>query len=182
MADQSAFDVFQSAKNLLYLGDYQKCLEEISNLDINEEDLSQVIKKNFYMFLSLLESQKDEEINNMLGQLKNRSERQIKIYFNLFLFFVVYVYKDKFDEKKFENFYNELKEIKRYDPMIFPAIYVISLMCLERKEYPKFLNLIEKFECDIEILSLKFHLMLLMNKEEEMEKIINSMELKDSEN
>ena len=46
--EQSAFDVFQTVKNYLYLGDYTKCCEEISNMDINEEDLSQVIKKNFY--------------------------------------------------------------------------------------------------------------------------------------
>ena len=54
-------------------------------------------------------------------------------------------------------------------------------MCLERKEFQNFLTLIEKFEGDIEILSLKFHLMLLMNKEAEMEKIINSMELKEND-
>jgi hypothetical protein len=179
--EQGAFDVFQSVKNYLYLGDYSKCLEELSTMDINEDDMSQIIKKNFYNFISLLESQKDEEINTLLGELKTKTEKQIKIYFNLFLFFVIYVYKDKFDEKKYENFYNELKDIKRYDPKIFPAIYVISLMCLDRKQFKDFLNLIEKFEGDIEILSLKFHLMFIMNKENEMEKIINSMNLKDSE-
>ena len=179
--EQSAFDVFQTVKNYLYLGDYAKCCEEISNMDINEEDLSQVIKKNFYNFIALIEGQKDEEINALLGELKAKNEKQIKIYFNLFLFFVVYIYKDKFDQKKFDNFYKELKEVKRYDPLIFPAIYVIALMCLERKEFQNFLTLIEKFEGDIEILSLKFHLMLLMNKEAEMEKIINSMELKEND-
>jgi hypothetical protein len=179
--DQNAFDVFQNVKNYLYLGDYQKCIEEINTMDINEDDMSQIIKKNFYYFISLLESQKDEEINTLLSDLKTKNNKNIKIYFNLFLFFVVYVYKNKFDQKKYDNFYNELKEIKRYDPLIFPAIYVISLMSLDRQDYTQFLNLIEKFEGDIEILSLKFYLMLLMNKENEMDKIINSMNLKDSE-
>ena len=87
--DQGVFDVFQSVKNYLYLGDYSKCLEELSTMDINEEDMSQVIKKNFYNFISLLESQKDEEINTLLGELKTKTEKQIKIYFNLFLFFVI---------------------------------------------------------------------------------------------
>ena len=179
--DQNAFDIFQAVKNYLYLGDYNKCLEEISIMDINEDDMSQRVKKNFYTFISYLESQKDEEINKLLAELKTHSEKQIKIYFNLFLFFVVYVYKDKFDEKKYQNFYNELKEIKRYDPIIFPAIYVIGLMAIDRKEYKDFLTVIDKFTGDIEILGLKFHLMFMLNKEKEMEKIINSMNLKDSD-
>ena len=179
--EQSAFDIFQAVKNYLYAGDYNKCIEEISIMDINEDDMSQRVKKNFYTFISYLESQKDEEINKLLGELKTHSEKQIKIYFNLFLFFVVYVYKEKFDEKKYMNFFNELKEIKRYDPLIFPAIYVIGLMSINRKQYKDFLTIIDKFSGDIEILGLKFHLMLMMNKEKEMEKIINNMNLKDSE-
>ena len=179
--DQSAFDIFFSVKNFLYLGDYTKCLEELSIMDINEDDISQRVKKNFYTFISFLESQKDEEINKLLGELKSQSEKQIKIYFNLFLFFVVYVYKDKFDEKKYENFFNELKEIKRYDPMIFPAIYIIGMLAIDRKQYKDFLTIIEKFSGDIEILGLKFHLMFMLNKEQEIEKIVNSMNLKDSD-
>ena len=50
--EQGAFDVFQSVKNYLYLGDYSKCLEELSTMDINEDDMSQIIKKNFYNFIS----------------------------------------------------------------------------------------------------------------------------------
>lgn len=181
MADQAAFDIFQSVKNFLYLGDYNKCLDEVSNLDINYEDLSQEIFKNFYTFLSLIESQKYQEIDNLLSQLKNSSEKQKKICHHLFLFLVMYVYKGKFESKRFENYYKELNESKIYDPTIFPAIYVLSLICIKRKEYAKFLPFIEKFECEIEILSLKFHLMMMLNKEEEMQKIINSMELKDSD-
>ena len=179
--DQSAFDIFFSVKNFLYLGDYNKCLDEISIMDINEDDMSQRVKKNFYTFISYLESQKDEEINKLLGELKTQSEKQIKIYFNLFLFFVVYAYKEKFDEKKYTNFFNELKEIKKYDPMIFPAIYIIGLLAIDRKEYKDFLTVIDKFTGDIEILGLKFHLMFMLNKEKEMEKIVNSMNLKDSD-
>jgi hypothetical protein len=94
--DQTAFDVFFSVKNFLYLGDYGKCLEEISIMDINEDDLSQRLKKSFYTFISYLESKKDEEINNLLKELKSQSqsEAQLKTYFNLFLFVVFYVYKE----------------------------------------------------------------------------------------
>ena len=179
--DQKAFDVFFSVKNFLYLGDYNKCLEEISIMDINEDDMSQRVNKNFYTFMSYLESQKDEEINKLLGELKTQSEKQIKIYFNLFLFFVVYVYKDKFDDKKYTNFFNELKDIKKYDPLIFPAIYIIGMLAIDRKQYKDFLTVIDKFTGNIEILGLKFHLMFMLNKEQEMEKIVNNMNLKDSD-
>ena len=179
--EQNAFDVFFSVKNYLYLGDYNKCLEEISIMDINEDDMSQRVNKNFYTFISYLESQKDEEINKLLGELKSQSEKQIKIYFNLFLFFVVYVYKDKFDDKKYMNFFNELKDIKKYDPLIFPAIYIIGMLAIDRKQYKDFLTVIDKFTGNIEILGLKFHLMFMLNKEEEMEKIVNNMNLKDSD-
>ena len=179
--DQSAFDIFFTIKNYLYLGDYNKCLEEIANMDINEDDMSQKIKKNFYTFISYLESQKDEEINKLLGELKSHNEKHIKIYFNLFLFFIFYVYKDKFDEKKYTNFFNELKEVKRYDPLIFPAIYIIGMLAINRQQYKDFLTIIDKFTGDLEILGLKFHLMFMLNKEQEMEKIVNSMNLKDSD-
>ena len=179
--DQSAFDIFFTIKNYLYLGDYNKCLEEIANMDINEDGMSQKIKKNFYTFISYLESQKDEEINKLLGELKSHNEKHIKIYFNLFLFFVFYVYKDKFDEKKYTNFFNELKEVKRYDPLIFPAIYIIGMLAINRQQYKDFLTIIDKFTGDLEILGLKFHLMFMLNKEQEMEKIVNSMNLKDAD-
>ena len=179
--EQSAFDVFFSVKNYLYLGDYSKCLEELSTMDINEDDMSQRVKKNFYTFISFLEGQKDEEINKLLAELKTHNEKQIKIYFNLFLFFVIYVYKEKFEEKKYTNFFNELKEVKRYDPIIFPAIYIIGMLAIDRKQYKDFLTVIDKFTSDIEILGLKFHLMFMLNKEQEMEKIINSMNLKDAD-
>jgi tetratricopeptide (TPR) repeat protein len=152
-------------------------------MDINEDDLSQRLKKSFYTFISYLESKKDEEINNLLKELKSQSqsEAQLKTYFNLFLFVVFYVYKEQFDENKFSNFVNDLKGIKRFDPKIFPAIYIIGLLAIDRKQYKDFLAVIDKFTGDIEILGLKFHLMFMLNKEQEMEKIINSMNLKDSD-
>ena len=49
---ESVFDVFQSVKTLLYLGNYHHACEEANNTDINEEDLSQIVKKYFYIFIS----------------------------------------------------------------------------------------------------------------------------------
>ena len=180
--EQNAFDVFFAVKNYLYLGDYNKCLEEISTMDINEDDMSQRVKKNFYTFISYLESKKIEEINKLLGELKSNNEKQLKKYFNIFLFFFIYVCKAQFDEKKYANFVKELKDVKRYDPLIFPAIYIIGMLAMEENQYKDFLTIIDKFTTgDIEILGLKFHLMFMLNKEQEMEKIINNMNLKDSD-
>ena len=177
--ESSAFDVFQGVKNYLYLGDYSKCIEELSTMDIDEDDLAQKIKRYFYKFIVLLETQKDEEINSLLSELKQTKEKQLKIYFNLFLFYVAYMYKGKFDEKKYENFFNELKDIKKFDSLIFPAVYILGLLTIQRENYQDFLTLIDKFSNDLEILGLKFSLMLVLNKRKEMDKIINIMNVKD---
>ena len=55
------------------------------------------------------------------------------------------------------------------------------MLAIDRKQYKDFLTVIDKFTSDIEILGLKFHLMFMLNKEQEMEKIINSMNLKDAD-
>jgi hypothetical protein len=177
--DSSVFDIFQSVKTLLYIGNYQNACDEANNTDINEEDLSQIVKRYFYIFISCFEDQKDEELNKFMQTLKNINDKQIKIYYNLFLFFVIYKYKNQFNEAKFNSLYNDLKDVKRFDPVLFPAIYIISLMLLDRGEYQNFLQLIDKFEQDIEILSLKFYLFFHLNKVDEMEKIINTMTIKE---
>ena len=133
--DQTAFDVFFSVKNFLYLGDYGKCLEEISIMDINEDDLSQRLKKSFYTFISYLEGRKYEEINKLLGEIKSQSqsETQLKTYFNLFLFFVVYAYKEQFDENKYSNFINDLKEIKRLATPNNCKFILLIILCDKNK-------------------------------------------------
>ena len=65
--------------------------------------------------------------------------------------------------------------------MIFPTIYIIGMLAFDIKTYKDFLTIIDKFSGDIEILDLKFHLMFMLNKEQEIEKIVNSMNLKDSD-
>lgn len=177
--DSNVFDVFQSIKTLLYLGNYQTSSEEASDLDINEEDVSQIVKKYFYYFINCVEDQKTEDLNNFLASLKDMKDDQIKIYYNLFLFFTIYIYKNQFNEQRFSKLFNDLKNVKKYDPVIFPAIYIISLMLLERNENENFFQLIEKFEQDMEILLLKFYLFFKLNKVEEMQKTLNMMNMKE---
>jgi tetratricopeptide (TPR) repeat protein len=52
-------------------------------------------------------------------------------------------------------------------------------MLLDRLENENFLNLVEKFEGEAEILLLKFYLFFNLNKLEEMEKLINTMNIKE---
>jgi tetratricopeptide (TPR) repeat protein len=176
---ESAFDVFQSVKTLLYLGNYQSATEEANSTDINEDDLSQVVKKYFYIFISCIEDQKTEELNTFMQTLKNVNNPQIKIYYNLFLFFILFTFKGQFNEQKFNNIYKDLKDVKKFDPILFPAVYIISLMLLHRKEYENFLGLIDKFEQDLEILSLKFYMLFHLNKLDEMEKLVNTLNIKE---
>jgi hypothetical protein len=177
----SVFDVFQSVKTLLYLGNNQAATEEANNTDINDDDLSQVVKKYFYIFISLVEEQKMEELNTFMQNLKSVNNPQLKVYYNLFLFFVLYTFKGQFNEQKFTILYKDLKEVKKFDPVLFPAVYIISLMLLDRQDYENFFQLIEKFESDLEILSLKFYLFFHLNKLDEMEKLINTMNIRDPE-
>jgi hypothetical protein len=179
MEGQSVFDVFQSVKNLLYLGNYSAACDEANETNINDEDVSQVVKRYFYIFISCIEEQKTDELNTFLGMLKESKSDQIKIYYNLFLFYSIYIYKKQFNEQKFNKLYTDLKSVKRCDPVLIPAVYILSLMCLDRGENENFLGLIEKFEQDIEILMLKFYMFFNLGKVDEMEKVINILTLKE---
>lgn len=179
--DSNVFDIFHNVKSLFYLGNYQSSLDESNNVEINEEDLSQVVRKYFYIFMNCIEDIKTEELNEFLANLKDTKDDQLKIYYNLFLFFTVYIYKNNFNEQRFSKLYTDLKNLKKFDPVIFPAIYIISLMLLDRGEYDNFLQLIEKYENDLEILLLKFYMFLNLNKVDEMQKLVNIMTIKDSD-
>ena len=109
-------------------------MDEANNVEINEEDLSQIVRKYFYIFINCVEDLKTDELNEFLANLKEAKDEQLKIYYNLFLFFTVYVYKNNFNEQRFNKLYTDLKNLKKFDPVIFPAIYIISLMLLDRGE------------------------------------------------
>jgi tetratricopeptide (TPR) repeat protein len=175
--ESGGFDVFQAVKTLLYLGNYQGCADEANSTDINEEDMSQVVKRLFYQFITCVEDQKGDELNIFLQNLKEVKEDQIKIYYTIFLLYTIYVLRGEFKEERFNKLLNDLKNVNRYDPVIFPAVYIIALMLLDRGDNENFLQLIEKFEKDLEILMLKFYLFFNLNKTDEMEKILNIMGL-----
>jgi hypothetical protein len=175
----TVFDVFQSVKSLLYLGNYSAASEESSSTDINEEDISQVVRTYFYIFISCIEDEKKEELNNLLFSLKDAENEQLKIYYNIFIMYTFYIYKNQFNDQRFNKLYNDLKSVKTYDPILFPAIYIISLILLDKNENELFLSLIEKYEQDIEILGLKFYYLFKMNKVEDMRKVLGHMYMKE---
>lgn len=178
--EETVFDIFSSAKNLLYLGNYNQSIEELSSLDINEEDLYQVIKNKFYLFLSYIEENKQEELNDLLGELKE-SKDQLKIYFNIFKLFTVYKIKKGFNENVFNKIYTDLINLEKFSSILQPAIYLISLMLLEKGENESFLKLTDKFDNDMEILLLRFIYFFKIGRINKMEMIINSMNLKESD-
>jgi hypothetical protein len=179
--DSNVFDVFQSVKNLLYIGNYHDSYEEACKMDINEEDASQVVRRYFYIFINSIEDQKMDDLNEFLNSLKVIEDDQIKIYYTIFLFLTIYLVKNQFSEQRFNKIFNDLKSIKKYDPILFPAVYIISLMLIDRNEFQNFLDLIEKFESDPEILLLKYYLLLKMNRLEELENLIDLINIKDPE-
>jgi len=181
----SVLDVFQTVKNIFYIGNYELACQEVTSVDINEEDLSQEIKKLFYTFLTHVEDDKTNEMQEFLKELKERtSDQNLLIYYKIFGLFLFYYVKREFDEKTeqtFEKIYNDIKKVNNYNPVIFPAVYIISIILIDRQQYEKFLSLIEKFEVDLEILALKFYLFLHLNKFDEMEKTLNTMNIKESD-
>ena len=183
--NSSVLDVFQTVKNIFYIGNYELASAEASSVDINEEDLSQEIKKYFYTFLTYIEDDKTNEMSSFLSELKTKtSDQNILIYYKIFGLFLFYYVKREFDEKTeqtFEKIYNDLKKVNNYNPVIFPAVYIVSIILIDRMQYERFLSLIEKFEIDLEILALKFYLFLHLNKFDEMEKTLNTMNIKESD-
>lgn len=179
MDTSTVFDIFQPVKTLLYLGNYEQSAEEASNTDINEEDLNQVLRTYFYVFISSLEQGKKDDLNNVLFSLKDSNNERLIIYYNIFLLYSLYVFKGQLNEARFNKLFTDLKNVKAYDPTLFPAIYVISLILLDRRDYEGFLSLIERYESDLEILALKFYMLFALNKTEEMLKVINGMSLRE---
>ena len=175
------YDVFQTVKSIFYMGNYELAYQEVKSTDINEEDLSQVAKKYFYIFLCFIEDNNVNEINNLLTTLKDHPEDSIKIYYKVFYMYFLYYYKKKYMETTLDKLYNDSINVKQMDPIFFPAIYIISLILLSQKDYKRFLLLAAKYEQYNEILALKFYLFFSLNKLNEMEITLKTMSLIESD-
>lgn len=178
--DNSVFDIFSAAKNLLFLGNYEESLKETESTDITEEDTVQVIRKKFYMFLCLLEEDKQNDLNNMLMELKD-SKDSTKIYYNIFRVYLIYYIKRTYKEELLAKIYNDLIKLDNVGPFLQPAVYLIALMLLDLDDKERFLHIVKLQENDPEIIMLKIFYFLKMNKIKEASGFIDILNLKDSE-
>lgn len=180
MENIAFFDIFASVKNLLYLGNYEEALTENESTDINEEDPVQVIRKKFYQFIAYLEEDKQNELNELLLELKD-SKDSTKIYYNIFRVFLVYYIKRSYREELLTKIYNDLINLESVSQFLQPAIYLISLILLDLDDRERFLLLTKLMENDPEILMLRLFYFLKMNNSKEIAEIIELLNSKDSD-
>lgn len=180
MENIAFFDIFASVKNLLYLGNYEEALTENESTDINEEDSVQVIRKKFYQFIAYLEEDKQNELNELLLELKD-SKDSTKIYYNIFRVFLVYFIKRSYREELLTKIYNDLINLESVSQFLQPAIYLISLILLDLDDRERFLLLTKLMENDPEILMLRLFYFLKMNNSKESAAIIDLLNSKDSD-
>lgn len=178
--DITAFDIFLSVKNSLFLGDYSESLTENESTDINEEDSIAVIRKKFYQFLAYLEEDKQNELNNLLMELKE-SQDSSKIYYNIFRVYLVFYLKGNVKEDLLTKIYNDLINLEQVSGFLQPAIYLISLILLDLDDRERFLHLTKIMENDSEIALLRFFYFLKINKVAEARKVSDMLKNKDNE-
>lgn len=174
----TAFDVFINVKNILSLGNYQAAVNELSSTDINEEEIVQVIKKKFYLFLSYIEDDNQKGLNELLAELKECKDQQ-KLYYNIFRFYTVFVIKGQYKEEVLEKMFKDIISLENPGMILQPAIYIISLILLELDDREKFLQLSDKLPNDSEILGLKIFYFLKLNRFKEAEQIIDKISQRD---
>ena len=177
--DFSVYDVFSNARNILYLGNYQGTESEIEATEINEEDIIQVIKRKFYLFLSYLEDNKQNELNDLLSELKEDKDQ--KMFFHIFKFYTIFSIKGQYKADVLDKFYNDLYNIDSPGAILQPAIYIVSLVLLEIDDRDRFLKLVTKIPDDIELLLLKGTYLLKMNRFKETEDVIAQLQAKDTD-
>jgi chaperonin cofactor prefoldin len=70
-------------------------LPELTRIEVDEE--IQNIRKKFYSFLNYLESDRQEELNQLLKELKDSNDSS-KVYYNIFRIFIVFYIKNSVKE------------------------------------------------------------------------------------
>ena len=178
--ENTVFDVFSSVKNLLFLGNYDEAITENEANDITEDESTLLIRKKFYLFMAYLEEDKQTELNDLLQELKD-SQDNSKIYFNIFRIYLVFFIKKTYKEDVLTKVYNDLIGLEKVNTFLQPAVYLISLILLQLDDRERFLNLTQLLLDDPEILILRIHYFLKMNKPEEAFTLVESLNIKDSD-
>ena len=180
MEDQF-YDVFVNAKNIINTGNYQKGIEELSSTEINEEDIVQIIRYKFYTFLIYIEDDRQEELNDLLAELKEAKDQQ-KLYYNIFRFYTVFVLKKQYKEEVLNKMIQDIMQIPNPGSILQPAIYILSLILLEIDDRERFLKLTSKISgVDSEVASLVVLYYIKLNRLEDAEKVLSGIKDKDSD-
>lgn len=178
MEDSIVFDVFQTAKSQLFLGNYEEVLQEVESTEIDSEDLSQVIRSYLYKILAYIEDQNSAQLKSLLEEMK--AIKQLAGYSRIFYVFIAYSLSNQL-LPLFDKTYTDLLSVPQINSVILPTVLTTSMMLIEMEEYEKFSVLIAKCKSDLEILSLQFYVMLKLNKTIYLEKVVNTMMIVDSD-
>lgn len=178
--ENTMFDIFSSVKNLLYIGNYHDSLTENESTDINEEDPVLVIRKKFYMFLAYLEEDRQNDLNNLLMELKDAKD-STKIYYNIFRVYLVYFMKGSYKEEFLTKIYNDLVNLENVNMFLQPAVYLISLILLDLDDKERFLHLSKIMINDPEVILLRVFYFLRLNKIKEAKALVEYVNTNDSE-
>lgn len=176
--DSNIFDIFSATRNFLFMGNYNDALIENESTDISEYDITQIIRKKFYLYLTLVEENKTEELKNLIQDLK-KAEGSIKIYFNIFKIHLQFYLNNTYKEDLLLNYYKQLIELNDVSAFLQPAIYLVSSILLDIDDRERFLHLTGLMDTDPEIMMLRFYYFLKMNKLKEVKALLEILNQKD---
>lgn len=176
----SVYDVFTNARNILYLGNHQTASTELDSTEINEDDIVQIIRKKFYLFLSYIEDDRQNELNDLLAELKETKDQQ-KIYYNIFRIFTVFLLKGQIKEDTLNKMYNDIVNMEDVGMILQPAIYIIGVILLQLNEREKFLKITSKLPEDSELILLRILYFVSINRLSEAQTLLENLLAKDSD-
>ncbi len=176
--DLSVYDIFSSVRNILYLGNYHGTSTELDATEINEEDIIQVVKKKFYLFMSYLEDNKQNELNDLLSELKDSDQ---KMYYSIFRFYIIFFLKGQYKPESLDKMYNDMVSIDNPSMILQPAMYIIALILFELDDRERFLSIIAKMPDDVELQLLKVFYLIKIFRYKEASDLSNIISNKDSD-
>lgn len=176
--DLSVYDIFSGIRNILYLGNYQGTTTEIDATEINEEDAIQIVKKKFYLFMGYLEDNKQNELNDLLSELKDSEH---KMYYSIFRFYTIFFLKGQYKSESLDKMYNDMVSIENPSMILQPAMYIIALILFELDDRERFLSIISRMPDDIELQLLKVFYLIKIFRYKEAAELSSIISSKDSD-
>lgn len=178
--ESALYDVYYSVKELIYTGNYSQALQEISNTDIDENDVSALARSNLYRLICYIEENNSKAAHELLQEIK--AEPNLKVYYRVLYLLTTLVLLDKLHENVFEKTLAELDGLTAFNDALMPVIYSVSLILIRKENYAAFLTLADKTKQDLEMMNLTFLMFLKLNNLPQMEKTLNLMKIVGEDN